>query len=80
MQGRRLAILTAGNFFVATSFMSVTGLLNEISASLQITIPQASVLMSVFAITAGISAPILATFGSRIDRTIYSRDRLLSAR
>jgi MFS transporter, DHA1 family, inner membrane transport protein len=68
MHGRRLAILTAGNFFVATSFMSVTGLLNEIAASLQISIPQASVLMSVFAITAGICAPILATFGSRIDR------------
>jgi predicted MFS family arabinose efflux permease len=68
MHGRRLAILTAGNFFVATSFMSVTGLLNEISDSLQITITQATVLMSVFAITAGICAPILATFGSRIDR------------
>jgi len=68
MHGRRLAILTAGNFFVATSFMSVTGLLNEISVSLQITIPQASTLMAVFAITAAVCAPILATFGSRIDR------------
>jgi predicted MFS family arabinose efflux permease len=68
MQGRRLAILTAGNFFVATSFMSVTGLLNEISASLQITISQGTWLIAVFAITAGICAPILATFGSRIDR------------
>jgi MFS transporter, DHA1 family, inner membrane transport protein len=68
MQGRRLIILTAGNFFVATSFMSVTGLLNEIAASLNITIPTATVLVSVFAITAGICAPVLATFGSRIDR------------
>jgi predicted MFS family arabinose efflux permease len=68
MQGRKLAILTAGNFFVATSFMSVTGLLNEISAGLQLDVRQAGNLIAVFAITAGICAPILATFGSRIDR------------
>jgi predicted MFS family arabinose efflux permease len=68
MQGRRLAILTAGNFFVATSFMSVTGLLNEISAGLNLDVRQAGNLIAAFAITAGICAPILATFGSRVDR------------
>jgi predicted MFS family arabinose efflux permease len=68
MHGRRLAILIAGNFFVATSFMSVAGLLNEISASLNITIAQAGWLIAAFALTAGLCAPVLATFGSRIDR------------
>ena len=35
MPPRRLIVLIAGNFFVATSFLSVGGLLNEISASLR---------------------------------------------
>jgi predicted MFS family arabinose efflux permease len=68
MHGRRLAILIAGNFFVATSFMSVAGLLNEISDSLDISVAQAGWLIAAFALTAGLSAPVLATFGSRIDR------------
>src|SRR5215831_3790264 len=70
MHGRRLAILTAGNFFVATSFMSVTGLLNEISAGLHLQVREAGNLIAAFAITAGICAPILANFGSRIDRRV----------
>jgi MFS transporter, DHA1 family, inner membrane transport protein len=68
MHGRRLVILIAGNFFVATSFMSVSGLLNEISASLNLTVAQAGMLIAAFAVTAGVCAPVLATFGSRIDR------------
>jgi predicted MFS family arabinose efflux permease len=70
MKGRRLAILTAGNFFVATSFMSVSGLLNEISAGLHLNIHQAGSLIAAFALTAGLCAPLLATFGSRIDRRV----------
>src|SRR5215831_1430296 len=68
MHGRRLAILTAGNFFVATSFMSVSGLLNEISAGLNLSVREAGNLIAAFAITAVLCAPILANFGSRIDR------------
>jgi MFS transporter, DHA1 family, inner membrane transport protein len=63
-----LVILTAGNFFVATSFLSVGGLLNEISASLQISVSQAGLLIAAFGISAAICAPVLATVGSRIDR------------
>jgi predicted MFS family arabinose efflux permease len=63
-----LVVLTAGNFFVATSFLSVGGLLNEISASLQIPIEQAGLLIAAFGISAAICAPVLATVGSRIDR------------
>lgn len=63
-----LAVLTAGNFFVATSFFSVGGLLNEISISLHIPIEKAGLLIAAFGVSAAICAPILATVGSRIDR------------
>jgi predicted MFS family arabinose efflux permease len=68
MPTRRLIVLIAGNFFVATSFLSVGGLLSEISASLAIPIEQAGLLIAAFGISAAICAPTLATLGSRIDR------------
>ena len=68
MPASRLAVLIAGNFFVAISFMSVSALLNEIAASLQISVAQAGLLIAAFALTAAFCAPVLATAGSRIDR------------
>jgi MFS transporter, DHA1 family, inner membrane transport protein len=68
MPTRRLIVLIAGNFFVATSFLSVGGLLNDISTSLAIPIEQAGLLIAAFGISAAICAPTLATLGSRIDR------------
>jgi predicted MFS family arabinose efflux permease len=70
MPHSRLIVLIVGNFFVATSFMSVGGLLNEIAASLKITIGQAGLLIAAFGISAAICAPTLATLGSRIDRRV----------
>lgn len=70
MPTRRLIVLIVGNFFVATSFMSVGGLLDEIAASLAITIGQAGLLIAAFGISAAICAPTLATLGSRIDRRV----------
>lgn len=64
----RLFVLIAGNFFVATSFLSVGGLLSDISTSLQIPIEQAGLLIAAFGIAAAVCAPTLATLGSRIDR------------
>jgi predicted MFS family arabinose efflux permease len=64
----RLIVLIAGNFFVATSFMSVSGLLNEIATSLHVSVAQAGLLIAAFALTAAFCAPILATAGSRLDR------------
>lgn len=61
-------LFIVGNFFVATSFMAVTGLMNEIVAALNITPAQAGLLISAFGLTAGICAPVLATMGSSIDR------------
>lgn len=68
MPTRRLFFLIAGNFFVATSFMSVGGLLNEIAASLDVSIEKAALLIAAFGVSAAICAPTLATLGSRIDR------------
>ena len=68
MPTSRLIALIAGNFFVATSFMSVGGLLNEISASLNISIEKAGLLIAAFGISAAFCAPVLATLGSHIDR------------
>jgi predicted MFS family arabinose efflux permease len=68
MPQSRLIILIAGNFFVATSFFSVTGLLNEIAAALNVSVAQAGWLIAAFALTAAVCAPVLATAGSRLDR------------
>jgi MFS transporter, DHA1 family, inner membrane transport protein len=68
MPPRRLFVLIAGNFFVATSFLSVGGLLSEISTSLNVPIEKAGLLIAVFGIAAAVCAPTLATLGSRIDR------------
>jgi predicted MFS family arabinose efflux permease len=65
---RRLLVLMVGNFLVATSFISVGGLLPEIAASLHISIQQAGLLIAAFGISAAICAPLLATAGSHIDR------------
>src|SRR5512145_901258 len=70
MPTSRLLVLIAGNFFVATSFLSVGGLLNEIATSLGITIAQAGLLIAAFGISAAVCAPTLATLGSRIDRRL----------
>lgn len=68
MPRSRLVVLIAGNFFVATSFFSVTGLLNEISTALNVTVAEAGLLIAAFALTAAFCAPVLATAGSQIDR------------
>jgi predicted MFS family arabinose efflux permease len=68
MLARRLTVLATGNFLVATSFMSVGGLLNEIAADLSLSIQSAGLLIAAFGISAAICAPTLATLGSRIDR------------
>jgi MFS transporter, DHA1 family, inner membrane transport protein len=68
MPPRRLFVLIAGNFFVATSFLSVGGLLSDISAALNVPIEKAGLLIAVFGVAAAVCAPTLATLGSHIDR------------
>jgi predicted MFS family arabinose efflux permease len=68
MPASRLFVLIAGNFFVATSFLSVGGLLSDISTALNVPVAQAGLLIAAFGIAASVCAPVLATLGSRIDR------------
>ncbi len=68
MRNRLVLLFIVGNFFVATSFMAVTGLMPEIMAALNVSSAQAGLLISAFGLTAGICAPTLATMGSSIDR------------
>lgn len=68
MPTSRLIALIAGNFFVATSFMAVGGLLNEIAAALSISVEKAGLLIAAFGVSAAVCAPVLATLGSHIDR------------
>ena len=63
MPPRRLFVLIAGNFFVATSFLSVGGLLSEISTALNVPIEKAGLLIAAFGIAAAVCAPVLATLG-----------------
>jgi predicted MFS family arabinose efflux permease len=62
----RLIGLIAGNFFVAVSFFSVSGLLNEIAAALNVPAARAGLLIAAFALTASICAPVLATAGTSL--------------
>lgn len=68
MLDRKLVVLCAGNFIVATSLHIVAGLLTEIADSLQVSIAQAGFLIAAFAVTSCICAPLFAAIGSRLDR------------
>src|SRR5262245_47229631 len=68
MPPSRLLVLTAGNFFVATSFLSVNGLLPEIAADLHVSVERANLLIAAFGFSAAIGSPTLATVGTRIER------------
>lgn len=65
---RRLLALLAGNFVVAVNFYIVAGLLDELAAAFGVSVAQAGTLISVFAITTVIGAPLFASLSSRIDR------------
>src|ERR1044071_7616190 len=73
MPTRRLVVLIAGNFFVATSFLSVGGLLNDISASLGIPIEKAGLLIAAFGISAALCAPTLASLSRNYDQLMLAR-------
>ncbi|MBV8062814.1 MAG: MFS transporter [Nevskia sp.] len=71
---RRLLALLAGNLIVGVNLHIVAGLLDQIAASLGVSIARAGLLISAFAVASFVGAPLLATLGSRIDRR-----RLLTA-
>jgi predicted MFS family arabinose efflux permease len=60
--------LMAGNFVVGTGVMVVPGTLNEISSSLQVSVPTAGQLLSAGALVVGLGAPLLAGLVAGWDR------------
>jgi len=67
---RRLLGLLAGNFIVATNFYIVAGLLDLIAADFAVSIAKAGLLISAFAMTVVVGAPVFATLGSHMDRRL----------
>lgn len=58
----------AGNIVIGTGVMAVPGTLNDISASLQVGIPQAGLLITAGAVLMGVGAPVFASFVAGWDR------------
>ena len=65
---RALWALMMGNFVIGTGVMVVPGTLNDISASLDVSIPQAGQLITAAAILMGLGAPAFATLVAGWDR------------
>jgi predicted MFS family arabinose efflux permease len=62
--------LLLGNFVIGTGVMAVPGTLNEIAASLQVSVAQAGQLITAAAITVAVCAPTLAAVFAKIDRRV----------
>jgi predicted MFS family arabinose efflux permease len=57
-----------GNFVIGTGVMVVPGTLNDISTALQVSIPQAGLLITAAAVVVGLGAPLFATLVAGWDR------------
>jgi predicted MFS family arabinose efflux permease len=60
--------LMVGNFVIGTGVMAVPGTLGDISTSLQVSVPQAGLLITAGAILMGVGAPLFATLVAGWDR------------
>jgi len=60
--------LMVGNFVIGTGVMAVPGTLNDISDSLQVSVPQAGQLITAGAILMGVGAPLFASLVAGWDR------------
>ena len=64
----RLLALTCGNFALGTASMCMVGLLNEVSADLDLPVAKAGQLASASYIVAALLAPVIAFFTGRMQR------------
>ena len=62
--------LLVGNFVIGTSVLAPTGMLNELSAGLGVSIREASLLITFGAVVMCVGSPVLAWWTSRIDRRL----------
>nr|WP_148210768.1 MFS transporter [Beijerinckia indica] len=65
---RALAALAIGSFCIGTSEYVIMGLLPDIARDLDVTIPQAGVLVSAYALSVAFGSPFLAIATARMDR------------
>ena len=70
--GIKLALfaLLLGNFFTGIAVLSPSAMMNELSTSLGVTIPQTGLLITFGAIVLTIGSPLMAWFASRFDRRL----------
>src|SRR5262245_56496811 len=64
----RLAVLCFGNFIIGTGTLVVPGMLPALAGGLGVTVPVAAQLITAFALTVCLSAPLLAALTARFDR------------
>ena len=62
--------LLAGNFMIGCGVMVVGGTLNDLTASLSISVAKAGELLAIAALMMGVGAPVLATLVARMDRRL----------
>ena len=66
----RLIALCFGNFMIATGTFIVPGMLPALAEGLNVSMPVAGQLVTVFAVTIGVTAPVLSGLTSRHDRRL----------
>jgi DHA1 family inner membrane transport protein len=64
----RILPLAAGTFAVGTGLLVIQGILPEMARDLGVSVGAAGQLVTVFALTYAVSAPLLSAFGARFDR------------
>ena len=64
----RILPLAAGTFAVGTGLLVIQGILPEMARDLGVSVAAAGQLVTVFALTYAVSAPLLSAFGARFDR------------
>jgi predicted MFS family arabinose efflux permease len=64
----RLLVLCFGNFVIGTGTLIVPGMLPALAQGLGVTVPAAAQLITAFALTVCLTAPVFAALTARIDR------------
>ena len=69
----RILVLSGGSFAVGTGTFVVTGVLTDIAEDLSVSVANAGLLVTVFAVTFAVSSPVLVSSASGVGRRRLSR-------
>jgi MFS transporter, DHA1 family, inner membrane transport protein len=64
----RILVLSVGSFAVGTGTFVVTGVLTDIAEALSVSVANAGLLVTVFAVTFAIGSPVLVSAASGVER------------